>query len=123
VLVVRHRSGCRPHWCSCSTCWPFTPHRPRLRATSTNETQDPQPPEFHIVASLSTDDPHWRRTTILSVLLATAAGGGARRTHGPARLILALAAAALLLPSISLASMIALGLLLKRLGRERSQDA
>jgi hypothetical protein len=49
--------------------------------------------------------------------------GGARRTHGPARLILALAAAALLLPSISLASMIALGLLLKRLGRERSQDA
>jgi hypothetical protein len=90
---------------------------------SADELQEPQPPEFHIVASLSTDDPHWRKTTILSVLLATAAGAGARRTHGPARLILALAAVTLLLPVISLASMIALAFLLKRLEREPAQDA
>jgi hypothetical protein len=90
---------------------------------SADELQQPQPPQFHIIASLSTDEPHWRRNTLVWGLLAAAAGAGARRTHGPARLILALAAITLLLPVISLASMTALALLLKRLEREPDQDA
>ncbi len=88
------------------------------RPLSADELQDSQSPEFHILAGLSTDDPHWRMTSALSVLLAGAAGTGARRADGPARLILALAAVVLLLPAISLAAMIALALLLKRLERE-----
>ena len=92
------------------------------RPPNADELQDSQAPEFHIIAGLSTDDPHWRRTTVVSVLLAGAAGAGAWRADGPARVVLALAAIVLLLPTISLAAMIALALLLKRLDREPAQD-
>jgi hypothetical protein len=95
---------------------------PGSRPPSTDELQDPQPPEFHVIAGLSTDDPHWRRTTVASVLLAAATGTAARRADGPARVVLALAAIVLLLPAISVTAMIALALLLKRLDREPAQD-
>jgi hypothetical protein len=80
-------------------------------------------PEFHVIAGLSTDDPHWRRTTVISVLLGAVAGAGARRANGPARPILALTALVLLLPAISLAAMIGIALLLKRLDREPAENA
>jgi hypothetical protein len=94
---------------------------PGSRPPSADELQGSRPSEFHIIVGLSTDDPHWRTTTVVSVLLAGAAGTGARRADGPARLILALAAIVLLLPAISLTAMIALALLLKRLEREPAQ--
>lgn len=95
---------------------------PGSRPPSADEPQASRPPEFHVVAGLSTDDPHWRRTTVVSVLLAAATGTAAWRVDGPARAVLALAAIVLLLPTIFLAAMIALALLLKRLDRERAQD-
>jgi hypothetical protein len=98
------------------------PMDPGSRPLSADELRDSQSPEFHVVAGLSTDDPHWRITTVVSVLLASAAAAGARRADGPARFVLALAAIVLLLPAISLAAMIALALLLKRLDREPAQD-
>jgi hypothetical protein len=73
--------------------------------------------ESHVVAGLFTDDPHWRRTTAISVLLGAVAGAGAQRANGPARLILGLAALVLWLPAISLALMIGIALLLRRLDR------
>jgi hypothetical protein len=94
---------------------------PGSRPPNTDELQDSQPPEFHVIAGLSTDDPHWRSTTVVSVLLAAATGTAARRADGPARVVLALAAIVLLLPTISLAAMIAVALLLKRLDRESAQ--
>jgi hypothetical protein len=95
---------------------------PGSRPPSLDELQDSQPPEFHIIVGLSTDDPHWRRTTVVFVLLASATGTAARRADGLARVVLALAAIVLLLPTISLAAMIGLELLLKRLDREPAQD-
>jgi hypothetical protein len=95
---------------------------PGSRPSSADELQDSHPPEFHIIAGLSTDDPHWRRTTVVSALLAAAMGTAGWRADGAARAVLAFAAIVLLLPTISLAAMIALALLLKRLDRERAQD-
>lgn len=95
---------------------------PGSRPPSADELQDSQPPKFHIIAGLSTDDPHWRRTTLVSVLLAAATGTAARRADGPARVALALATIVLLLPTISLAAMSALALLLKRRDREPARD-
>ena len=80
-------------------------------------------PEFHIIAGLSTDDPRWQRTTVISLLLGGVAGAGARRANGSARPILAPVALVLLLPAISLASMIGIQLLLKRLDREQAENA
>ena len=87
-----------------------------------DELQDLKAPQFHIIANLSTDDPHWRMKGVISVLLAAAAGAGARRADGPARLALAVAAVVLLLPAISLVSMIGLALLFKRLGRQHAAE-
>src|SRR2546423_14701038 len=78
-----------------------------------DELQDLKAPQFHIIANLSTDDPRWRMKGVVSVLLAAAAGAGARRADGSARL--AVAAVGLLLPALSLVSMIGLALLFKRL--------
>jgi hypothetical protein len=88
---------------------------------SDDELHSSQLPGYHVIAGLSTDDPHWRRNTVVCVLLATAAGAGARRTDGPARIILALVAIVVLLPVISLIAMIAIALVLKRLEREPAQ--
>jgi hypothetical protein len=85
--------------------------------------QDPNSREFHIVANLSTDDPHWRGVTVASAFLGSATALWARRTSGPARLILTLLAAVLSLPALSLASMIGLALLLQRLERKHRDDA
>jgi hypothetical protein len=63
------------------------------------------------------------RRLALSPLLGAIAGAGARRANGSARLILALTALVLLLPAISLASMIGIALLLKRLDREQAKNA
>jgi hypothetical protein len=91
---------------------------------SADELDDSQPPQlsFHVIAGLSTDEQHWRRNTVVSVVLAIAAAAGARRAHGPARVVLAVAAIVLLLPAISLAAMIGLALLVKRLDRGPAQD-
>lgn len=74
-------------------------------------------PGFPITENLSTDDPHWRRTTLASVLLAATAATGARHTQGPTRLTLALAAVLCALPALSLALMIAIATLLRHLDR------
>jgi len=87
-----------------------------------DELQDLKAPQFHIIANLSTDDPRWRMKGVVSVLLAAAAGAGARRADGSARLALAVAAVVLLLPAISLVSMIGLALLFKRLGRQHAAE-
>jgi hypothetical protein len=71
-------------------------------------------PGFTILENLSTDDPHWRRTTLASVLLAATAATGARQTEGLTRLVLALAAVLCVLPALSLAVMIGIALLLRR---------
>jgi hypothetical protein len=89
---------------------------------SADEPQDAPPAEFHIIGGLSTDDPHWRRDTVVCLLLAVAAGRGARRADGPARFMLALVAIVLMVPAISLAAMIAFALLLKRFDRQVAQD-
>jgi hypothetical protein len=67
-------------------------------------------PGFPITENLSTDDPHWRRTTLASVLLAATAAIGARHTQGPTRVILALAAVLCALPAVTFALMIAIAL-------------
>jgi hypothetical protein len=90
--------------------------------TQRRQFRDSQSLQFHIIAGLSTDDPHWRMTTVVSVLLGSAAGAWARRADGPARLVLALAAIVLLLPALSLAAMIAIALWLRRSAREGSQS-
>ena len=82
------------------------------------DPQDPDSREFHIVANLSTDDPHWREVTLASAFLGSATALWARRTTGPARLILTLLAAVLSLPALSLAAMVGIALLLQRLERK-----
>jgi hypothetical protein len=74
-------------------------------------------PGFPIPSSLSTDDPHRRRRTLASVLLAATAATGAHHTKGPTRLVLALAALLCVLPALSLALMIGIALLLRQLDR------
>jgi hypothetical protein len=74
-------------------------------------------PGFPILENLSTDDPHWRRTTLASVLLAATAATSARQTEGPTRLVLALAALLCVLPALSLALMTGVALLLCQLDR------
>jgi hypothetical protein len=73
-------------------------------------------PGFPILENLSTDDAHWRRTTLASVLLAATAANGARHTEGPTRIVLALAALLCILPALSLALMTGVALLLRQLG-------
>jgi hypothetical protein len=87
------------------------------------DSQDPNSREFHIVANLSTDDPHWREVTVVSALLGSATAVWARRTTGPARLILTVLAAVLSLPALSLAAMVGLALLVQRLERKQRDDA
>jgi hypothetical protein len=93
------------------------------RPLTADELRDLEAPQYRIRPNLSTDDPHWRTKAYASLVLAAAAGIGAWSTHGSARLILALTAAILLLPAVSLASMTTLAALLKRLEQGRREDA
>jgi hypothetical protein len=83
--------------------------------------ETPDLPGFHVIGDLYTDDPHWRRATVFSVLLSALAGAGARRAHGPVRVVLTLAAVVFLLPALSLALLVGIALLLRRLGDDLAQ--
>lgn len=72
---------------------------------------------YRIIGSLTTDDPHWRRRGVISALSAAAAAAGAWRTDGATRPMLGGGALLPALPAVSLASMIAIALLAKRLDR------
>ena len=74
-------------------------------------------PGHPVLDNLSTDDPHWRRNTLASLLLAATAAAGARHSAGRIRLILAVAAGLSALPALSLGLMTGLALLLRRLER------
>jgi hypothetical protein len=89
------------------------------RASLSASRYKPVPlPGFRVLDNLSTDDPHWRRTTIASVVLSAAAAAGARRRHGVPRALLSLAAVLCSLPALSLAAMVTVALLLRRLERQ-----
>jgi hypothetical protein len=80
-----------------------------------------QPPGlsgFRIRSNLSTDDPHWRRTTVISALLTATAATGARHTRGRRRRGLAIAAVVFSLPALSLALMVSVAAALRHLDRK-----
>jgi hypothetical protein len=93
------------------------PDNARQPSTDRPHDRPVELPGFPILENLSSDDPHWRRTTLASVLLAATAATGARHTQGPTRLILALAALLCVLPALSLALMTGIALLLRQLDR------
>jgi hypothetical protein len=96
---------------------------PGKASESSPDRPDDQPddlPGFPILENLSTDDPHWRRTTLASVLLAVTAATGARHAKGPTRLVLALAAMICVLPALSLAIMIGIAFLMRQLDRRHA---
>jgi hypothetical protein len=75
-------------------------------------------PGFPILSNLSTDDPHWRRTTLISARLTATAATGARHTSGRRRRALTIAAVAFSLPARSLALMVSIAVVLRHLDRE-----
>jgi hypothetical protein len=78
----------------------------------------PDLPGFPILSNLSTDDPHWRRTTLISALLTATTATGARHTNGRRRLAFAIAAVVFSLPALSLALMVGIAVVLRHLDRK-----
>jgi hypothetical protein len=80
-------------------------------------------PGVPVLGNLSTDDPHWRRTTLISALLTATAATGARHTRGRRRLALGIAAVVFSLPALSLALMVSIAVVLRHLDRKYATNS
>jgi hypothetical protein len=80
-------------------------------------------PQFQVLSDLSTDDPHWRRTTLISALLTTTAATGARHTRGRRRLALVIAAVVFSVPTLSLALMVSIAVALRHFDRDYASNS